>query len=283
MTRSSSCATSSSRSDMTRATMRTTRASSNWLNGRNSTRAAFGRMTRFVRRTIMPRGVSRGALIYCIQQRRRLPFPRFRRLLHATRPRFERLNLHERGQERERRFRAFVQVDPVDVQPVAAATGVGIVHAGVEVVLPQKPAESAASLFEPKPITGDAESLTASGHCRVCLERLLIEASAWLAAPIEAIRADWPEVTALGALSLDQRAQRLQADGSRAGVFRLVCRGHEHGLCEASVVVGGDVFEPIPTGRFDLLVETNEPPQELGLHRCRGAIPAQAPQILADA
>src|SRR5580704_12326053 len=98
---------------MTRATMRTTRASSNWLNGRNSTRAAFGRITIFVRRTIMRSVLSRRDLIYCAQQC--LPFTRVRRLLRATGSRLERLDFDQSAQKRQGRLGAFVQVDSIDV------------------------------------------------------------------------------------------------------------------------------------------------------------------------
>src|SRR3954463_13177021 len=155
MTCSSKWLTSSSRSDITRAKMRTTRASSIWLNGRNNTRAAFGRITIFVRRTIIADDLSRCLEIHSVTHRRKPTLAGLRHLVQTDHPALQRLDLYQCAEERQGRFRTFVQIDAVEVQAIPATAGVRIVDAGIEVILAQKPAKCATRLDHPKAVTRD--------------------------------------------------------------------------------------------------------------------------------
>ncbi len=150
--------------------------------------------------------------------------------------------------EGERRFRALVFVDPIAVQPVAAAAGAGIIERKAEIVAAQEPLEGAPGLDQPCGILRDAKRFQAGGNHGLGLHRLLIEVRARAVADVKAVAADGPEVARLCPL---QRGQPAQATSSRFPRLRLraFATAQYQGLAETGVVVGDARFKPGPVLR----------------------------------
>src|SRR5689334_4421641 len=96
------------------------------------------------------------------------------------------------------------------MQGIAAAAGAGGVKLEAQIVPAQEPIESALSVFVPTRVGGSVVGLEASGHHGVSFDRLLVEVGPRLAAAVEAVAANGPEVTMLGSLEVGEPLQCLQ-------------------------------------------------------------------------
>ena len=151
--------------------------------------------------------LSRRVLIRCATQCRNSALARCWHFVQTDRARLERLDLDQRAEERQGGFRALVEIHAVDVQAVTTTARVRIVDAGIEVVLAQKPAKCASRFDHPEAVTSDLIGFAAGRNGGMRLQRLLIETSPRFASSIEPVRANGSEVTALGALRLEQPAE----------------------------------------------------------------------------
>src|SRR5471032_2156033 len=162
------------------------------------------------------------------------------------------------------------------MQAVAAAAGVRIVDASIEVILAQKPAKCAASFAHPKTVARSLEGFGTSRHRGVCLERLLIKARSRFAPAIKPVRADGPEMAALGALCVHKPTERLETDFTFVRQLRVLAGGGDNRLSKTRVVVRAHVLEPTPARSLDSVVQVDQPFDELDLNARSQPIPFQA-------
>src|SRR5436305_1885093 len=206
ITLSSSRSTSPSGRDATRAMIFSTRLSFASSNGRMTTRELVGFRTIPVRLTSMSGaydlfpgdvGPSRG--------RGNLPC-----LAECRQGAFQQVPLGQREEEGEGRFGPLVAVDPVLLEPVAAAARGRVVQILAQVVAAEEPLEGGAGLGHPGGVLGGPVRLQAGGDGRAGLDRLLVEPGRHLPLAVEPVAADRPEVLLRGRLHLDQPAQGMQ-------------------------------------------------------------------------
>ena len=99
-------------------------------------------------------------------------------------------------------FGALIAINAIDVQGIAATAGAGGVKLQTEIVPAEKPIEGVLGVFVPTDIGGGAVSFQTGGDGGVRFDGLLIEVGSGLAATIEPVATDGPEVSMLGGLHL---------------------------------------------------------------------------------
>ena len=102
----------------------------------------------------------------------------------------QRLHLCQRQKECKGRFRALVEIDPVEMQTVVASARGWIVQWLVEVVPAQEPLECPLGLVTPERIQRRLECFNAGRHGGLRFDGLLVETGPRTPAAIKPVRAD---------------------------------------------------------------------------------------------
>ena len=162
------------------------------------------------------------------------------------------LHLRQRKQEGQGGFRSLVPVDPIHVQPIAAAAGFGRVEFQSEIVPADEPVEGALRLFVPPEVRCGAIGFQTGRDRCLRLDGLLVEIGARAAAAIKSVAANGSKVTLLGDLQFRQPAQGLQAS-LKHRLLSGCSSAQNQGVRELRVVVRQFLFKPAPVrlgGRF---------------------------------
>lgn len=88
------------------------------------------------------------------------------------------------------------------MQTIAATSGRRIIDGKVQVIATQEPLEGASRFTAPTLVAGDAVRFEAGRDHRMRFDRLLIEARAFAALPVEPIRSDRDEMSAFSMCAL---------------------------------------------------------------------------------
>ena len=155
------------------------------------------------------------------------------------------LHLRQRKQECQRGFRSLVPVDPIHMQSIAAAAGLGRVEFQSEIVPADEPVEGALRLLVPPDVRCGAIGFQTGRDRGLRFDGLLVEIGARAAAAVEAVAANRPEVALLGHLQFGQPAQGFEAALEHRRLSGRVS-AHDQRVRELRVVVRQFFFEPVP-------------------------------------
>src|SRR5258708_32512345 len=101
-------------------------------------------------------------------------------------------------------------INAVGMQCIATTAGAGIVESLSEIVATEEPFEAATCSALPNQVAGKRIRFNTRGDHRVSFQRLLIKASALVAAGPETVTADRPEMISISHLRLHQPAKESQ-------------------------------------------------------------------------
>ena len=132
-------------------------------------------------------------------------------------------HLRQRKQEGQGGFRSLVPVDPIHMQPIAAAACLGRVEFQSEIVPADEPVEGALRLFVPPDVRCGAIGFQTGRDRGLRLNGLLVEIGARAAAAVEPIAANGPKVTLLGHLQFRQPAQGLAGPARSTACCPVAC------------------------------------------------------------
>src|SRR6266851_1503930 len=191
-------------------------------------------------------------------------------------------HLRQRKQEGQGCFRSLVPVDPIHVQPIAAAACFGRVEFQSEIVPADEPVEGALRLLVPPEVRRGAIGFkTGRDHC-LRLDGLLVKVGAYAAAAIKSVAANGSKVTLLGDLQFRQPAQGLQASLKHRWLSGCTSAQNQ-GVRELRVIVSHILFKPAPVRLGGPFEKFHEPGSEYLTGLVDLAVTAQPAQVFMNA